>query len=81
MNAVRVTGMPRWVKIAVIVAVAALAGVASVPLGLLGSGTITVTAQFADAAGLYTGNPVEVLGIRSARSTASPSAVMWSRSG
>lgn len=56
--------MPRWVRIAVLVAAAAIVGVASVPLTQLGSGTITVTAQFADAAGLYTGNPVEVLGIR-----------------
>ena len=64
MSAVRVAGMPRWVKIAAVLAIAAIVGVASVPLSQLGSGTITVTAQFADAAGLYTGNPVEVLGIR-----------------
>ncbi|MQY16995.1 MCE family protein [Nocardia macrotermitis] len=67
MSAARIADVPRWVKAAVLVAVAAVLGVASVPLSQLGSGTITVTAQFADAAGLYSGNPVEVLGIRVGR--------------
>ncbi len=64
MSAARTGRMPRSLKIALILVVAAIAGVASVPLTLLGHGTIMVTAQFSDAAGLYTGNPVEVLGIR-----------------
>ncbi len=52
------------VKLIIIVAVVAAVGVASVPLGLLGHGTISVTAQFDDAAGLYAGNPVDMLGIK-----------------
>jgi phospholipid/cholesterol/gamma-HCH transport system substrate-binding protein len=56
--------LSRAAKFGLVVALAAIAGVASVPLTGLGHGTISVTAQFADAAGLYAGNPVEVLGIR-----------------
>ncbi|MBO0853436.1 MAG: MCE family protein [Nocardia sp.] len=56
--------IPRSVKWAVVIAIVVIAGVASVPLSLLGHQKLSVTAQFTDAAGLYQGNPVDVLGIK-----------------
>ncbi|WP_084508344.1 MCE family protein [Nocardia pseudovaccinii] len=57
--------LPRPVKLVLVLAVTALiAGAASAPLAQLNRATITVTAHFDSAAGVFVGNPVDVLGMR-----------------
>ncbi|MBB5915418.1 virulence factor Mce-like protein [Nocardia transvalensis] len=55
----------RGVKLAAVALLGAVvAGCSSGPLGGITDSSITVTAQFANANGLYVGNPVSVLGMR-----------------
>ncbi|WP_280270238.1 MlaD family protein [Nocardia wallacei] len=55
----------RGLKLAAVALLGAvLAGCSSGPIGGLTDRSITVTAQFANANGLYVGNPVSVLGMR-----------------
>ncbi|MBB5915988.1 virulence factor Mce-like protein [Nocardia transvalensis] len=59
------SGIVRSVKLAVVALLGAVvAGCSSAPVPGLADTSITVTAQFPSASGLYVGNPVSVLGMR-----------------
>ncbi|MFJ1454846.1 MCE family protein [Nocardia sp. N2S4-5] len=58
------TRLSRPAKLAFLGAAAAVVAAASVPVTRMGNTTINVVARFDNAAGLYAGNPVDVLGMR-----------------